>query len=354
MRKQYSTVSFKGQVVYAGIDVHKKQWTVTIRHCGRMSETFVMNPDPEKLAEHLKRNYPDAEYRSVYEAGFSGFEAHRILCRLGVQNIVINPADVPTSGKERENKDDRIDSRKLVRELENGSLEPIYIPTPENLILRDLKRREDQLAQSITRIKNRIKGHLLFHGIKFVSWAGRSLKNMEEEAQKRNGYALLSMLRELRYFRTERLQVIHDEEECLKLLHREEIQENIQSVPGIGFRTATALQAELWDMTRFKTEDHLNSYVGLAPHLYGSGEHVTVKCGGNRKKKQLHYLMIEAAWRAVRYNLEYKARYGALVGRGMSSQKAIVVIAKKLMLTIRAVWLQNRKHVSLLPESKIN
>ena len=60
-----------------------------------------MDPAPEKLAEHLKRNYPDAEYRSVYEAGFSGFEAHRTLCRLGVQNIVINPADVPTSGKER-------------------------------------------------------------------------------------------------------------------------------------------------------------------------------------------------------------------------------------------------------------
>ena len=36
-----------------------------------------MNPEPEKLAEHLKKNYPEAEYRSVYEAGFSGFEAHR-------------------------------------------------------------------------------------------------------------------------------------------------------------------------------------------------------------------------------------------------------------------------------------
>ena len=353
MRKQYSTVSFKGQVVYVGIDVHKKQWAVAIRHCGRMSEAFSMDPAPEKLAEHLKWNYPDAEYRSVYEAGFSGFEAHRTLCELGVQNIVINPADVPTSGKERESKNDNSDSRKLARELENGSLEPIYIPTPENLILRDLKRREDQLAQNIARIKNRIKGHLFFHGIKFVSWAGRSLKIMEEEAKKRDDYALLSMLRELRYFRTERIQVIHDEEECLKLLHREEIQENIQSVPGIGFRTAIALQAELWDMTRFKTEDHLNSYVGLAPHTFGSGEHVTVKCG-NRKKKQLHYLLIEAAWRAVRHNLEYKARYGALVGRGMNSKKAIVVIARKLMQTIRAVWLQNRKYVNFMPGAKMN
>ena len=353
MRKQYSTVSFKGQVVYAGIDVHKRQWTVTIQHCGHAQKSFTMDPDPEKLAEHLKRNYPDAEYRSVYEAGFSGFEAHRALCRLGMKNIVINAADVPTSGKERENKNDGCDSRKLARELENGSLEPIYIPEPENLTLRNLKRREDQVVQNLTRIKNRIKSHLYFIGIKFISWAGGSLKIMEEDAVKRHDYALLSDLRELRFLREEKLRVVRDERDCLKLLHREEIQENIQSVPGIGFRTATALQAELWDMTRFKTEDHLNSYVGLAPRTFGSGEHVTVKCG-NRKKKQLHYLMIEAAWRAVRYNLEYKAKYGALVGRGMSSQKAIVVIAKKLMLAIRAVWLQNRKFVNLLPESKMN
>lgn len=98
--KKNSTGSFKGQVIFVGIDVHKKQWTVTVRHRGQVQKTFMMNPDPEKLAEYLKRNYPDTEYHSVYEAGFSGFEAHRALCRLGVQNIVINPADVPTSGKE--------------------------------------------------------------------------------------------------------------------------------------------------------------------------------------------------------------------------------------------------------------
>ena len=353
MRKQYSTVSFKGQIIYVGIDVHKKQWTVAVQHCGRVSETFSMDPAPEKLAEHLKRNYPDAEYRSVYEAGFSGFEAHRTLCRLGVQNIVINPADVPTSGKEREKKNDSIDCRKLARELENGSLEPIYIPTPENLKLRNLKRREDQLVQNLTRIKNRIKGYLNFNGIKFISWAGGSLKIMEEEAQKREDYTLLSDLRELRFLREEKLRVVRDEQKCLKKLKRERIQGNIQSVPGIGFRTAVALQAELWDMKRFKTDDHLNSYVGLAPHTFGSGEDVIVKCG-NRKKKQLHYLMVEAAWRAARHNLEYKARYGALVGRGMNSKKAIVVIARKLMQTIRAVWLQERTFIDYLQKSKMN
>ena len=149
MRKKCSTVSFKSQVIYCGIDVHKKSWKVCTRHCGMQLDNFSMNPDPQKLAEYLKRNYPEAEYRSVYEAGFSGFEAHRTLCKLGVKNIVINPADVPTSGRERNYKNDSIDSRKLARELENGSLTGIYIPEPENLVLRNLTRRKEQLTGNI-------------------------------------------------------------------------------------------------------------------------------------------------------------------------------------------------------------
>lgn len=82
-------------------------------------DNFSMDPEPQKLAEYLKRNYPEAEYRSVYEAGFSSFEAHRTLCKLGVNNIVINPADVPTSGKERNYKNDSIDRRKEQRTAKN-------------------------------------------------------------------------------------------------------------------------------------------------------------------------------------------------------------------------------------------
>ena len=112
------------------------------------------------------------------------------------------------------------------------------------------------------------------------------------------------------------------------------------------------LQAELWDLLRFPNKDSLNSYVGLAPHTVGSGEHEKIKFGGNRKKKQLHYLLIESAWRAVRFNLEYRARYGAMLAKGACPQRAISIIAKKLLLSIRAVWIQNRQFVELLPRTK--
>ena len=79
---------------------------------------------------------------------------------------------------------------------------------------------------------------------------------MEADAVKRHDFALCSLLRELRFLRLEKLQVVRDEKECLKFLNREKTQENLQSIPGIGFRTAVVLQSELWDLKRFPDKNH--------------------------------------------------------------------------------------------------
>lgn len=166
---------------------------------------------------------------------------------------------------------------------------------------------------------------------------GSSLKIMHADAEKRYDYTLQSMLRELRFLREEKLRVIRDEQKCLKRLKREKIQKHLQSIPGIGFRTGVILQAELWDLLRFKDKNALSSYTGLAPRLVGSGENEVIRSAGNRKKKELHYVLIEAAWRSVSYNVEMRARYGSLLHKGFKPQRAISIIAKRLLYTIRAV-----------------
>jgi transposase len=78
-----------------GIDVHKKQWTSTLRLDGTYIKTYTMEPSAQALARHLKANYPNGNYFSVYEAGFCGTSYHQELCALGIRNIIINPADLP-------------------------------------------------------------------------------------------------------------------------------------------------------------------------------------------------------------------------------------------------------------------
>ena len=124
-----SQMSFKEIIIYVGIDVHEKSWKVTIRMDGRELKTFSAPPSAEKLHQHLTKFYPGASYHTVYEAGFCGFSVHRKLVKLGIKNIIVNPSDIPTTDKDRKNKTDARDSRRLAIALEKNDLKAIYIPS---------------------------------------------------------------------------------------------------------------------------------------------------------------------------------------------------------------------------------
>ncbi len=73
MGTQINTLDFKGQNIYVGIDVHLKSWSVAVLSETSVMKKFSQSPNPKALYKFLVTNYPGAEYRSVYEAGFCGF-----------------------------------------------------------------------------------------------------------------------------------------------------------------------------------------------------------------------------------------------------------------------------------------
>ena len=147
MIKKNKELDFSNQIISVGIDVHKKSWTVTIQIAGQQVKNFSMDPNPEQLSKYLRTNYPNGIYQSVYEAGFCGYWIDRQLHALGIKNIIVNPADVPTSNKEKTRKTDSIDSRKLARELSGKNLTGIYIPGENEEAERILSRLRIQLTK---------------------------------------------------------------------------------------------------------------------------------------------------------------------------------------------------------------
>ncbi|EGK00442.1 IS110 family transposase, partial [Dysgonomonas gadei] len=138
--RQSKGLDFKGQNIYVGIDVHLKSWAVAILSESSVLKKFSQDPQPEALHRFLVTNYPGATYYSVYEAGFSGFWTHHKLTELGINNIVVNPADVPTMSREKLRKTDAVDCGKLARGLRAGDLRGIYVPRAEILEIRSLIR----------------------------------------------------------------------------------------------------------------------------------------------------------------------------------------------------------------------
>lgn len=352
MSSSKSPLNFDGQKFYIGLDVHKKNWTVTIRSLGIELTTFSMNPSPQELLRYLQQHYPHGHYDSVYEAGFCGFWIHRELETLGLHNRVINPADVPTTGKEKSRKNDKIDSRKLARELENGSLTAIYVPNDFHLQLRSFCRLRYRVSQNQTRVKNRLKGFLAFYGYslprrdemshwsgQFIQWLraleiaygpGQEYLNLCLDELESHRRRLTIILRSLRYY-------------CRNFNLQEQV-DYLKSVKGIGFVTAITLYTEIIDMHRFRTLDELASFVGFVPSVYASGDQETTLGLTFRRNRYLRHLLVEAAWIAVRKDPALTQTFSRLLRR-MSKERAIIRIAKKLLNRVRHVWLKQTTYV---------
>jgi transposase len=354
-REQRNELDFKGQNIYVGIDVHLKSWSVTVLSEHSVLKKFSQNPNAEALYKYLTGNYPGGNYNSVYEAGFCGFWIHRRLEALGINNIVVNPSDVPTKGKEKLQKTDAVDCGKLARELRSKSLTGIYIPDEAVLEMRSLIRLRSSIVKDTTREKNRIKSLLRFHGIEIPEeftkhsvgdWSKRFLKWLRE-VELSTGYGRKTLDLHIEQLVGLRGMLLQETRAIRSITRQEPFGETIRlltSVPGIGITTAVLLLVEIDDMNRFPNSDSLAAFIGLTPMCHSSGEKDGTRNMTVRKHASLRCSMIEAAWVAIRKDPAMTLAYEGFHKR-MIAQKAIVKIARKLVNRIFFVLKRKQEYV---------
>lgn len=348
---QIKTLDFKSQTIYVGLDVHLKNWKVSILLEDLVYKTFSQPPSPSALKSYLSKHFPGASYKSVYEAGFCGYWIHDELTGLGIENIVVNPADVPTTDKERQQKTDKRDALKLAKSLRSGQLEAIYIPSRLMLEHRSLLRHRDTHVKDLTRTKNRIKAHLHFFGIKLpeqyskCNWSNNFIRWIEEQQmQSEVGQDVLSSL--LVSYRQQRKRLLAVNRLLRELSKTPAYEKNVElllSIPGIGLIGAMKILLELGDIKRFRGLERLCAYIGLIPRTNSSGEHERVGEMTNRGNRQLKKMLVEASWVAIRNDPAMALKYQQLCKR-MKAQKAIIKIARKLLNRIRFVLLNQQKY----------
>ena len=351
MREKVNEKTFEGQSIYVGIDVHKKDWKVTIMTAEVSYKTFSSVPKTEKLGAYLKSNFPGATYYSAYEAGFSGFWLHKELTALGINSIVVNPADIPTTDKERKQKEDLRDSRKIAQSLRSGQLKGIYIPNEATQNDRLLLRARHAMVKDLNRSKNRIKSMLFFLGVPLPdrffapgrSWSKPFIKWLEELSLEypTAKSALDAHLDQVRHLRSSVLKLTRQINELSRSNRYKENAVLLISIPGIGTLTAMMILTEFEDIKRFKDFDELCSFVGLVPSTSSSGENDITTGITPRRNGRLRSAIIESAWVAIRNDPALLSSYQSLTKR-MPGNKAIVRIAKKLLRRMVQV-LRNKK-----------
>lgn len=108
--------------------------------------------------------------------------------------------------------------------------------------------------------------------------------------------------------------------------------ELLESIPGIGSRTACLLLALTGSMRKFDSHRQVSSYFGMCPRVYESGTSVKGKAKickmGLESMRKMLYL---CALSAKRYNKACRELYERLLEKGKPKKLALIAVANKLI-----------------------
>jgi transposase len=344
--------TFSNQPLCVGLDVHKMRWQVAVVDDGFLLSNASIAAGFDHLMHHLHKRYPGVNSRFAYESGPFGYTLCRQLQQAGFECLVVNPADIPGTDKDRKNKRDHTDARRLADNLSDGRLRGVYIPSPSEAKHRSLIRFRKRLWGDLVRCKNRLKGELLFQGIiipaqydnahwshNFLAWI-QVVARQDEEL----GVTLLLMLEEVRALR----QLLLKTEQALRdMMRSARYRDNanlLRSIPGIGPLTTMLILLEIGDTRRFASFDHLNSFVGLCPDSHQSGDTHRPQGLTGRRHNLLRSALIESSWQTIRQDPAMYQAYRQLCTR-MKGQEAITRIARRLLRRVRAVLITQQPYL---------
>lgn len=340
-------IDYSGKTIYVGIDIHKNDWQVVTRCEGINLYNHRMAGKSHVLIDYLNRHFRGGAFKCAYESCAWGFSLHRYLTNAGMECIVVHAADLPSTNKERVNKTDKVDARRLAEHLENGSLKAIHVPSEQRQKERSLIRLRKKIVNQLTSSRNSLKSALKYHGIEVPEnftkpgcWSHRFMQWIEQQAMNDPDLkdTLLFMLKDVRNHRDLLLQIERRLREKMRSERHIAQTKLATSVPGIGAITATQFLLEIGDVARFENFDRLNNYIGFYPGSSDSGDSEKSTGITPRKHNHLRSAFVEAAWVAIRTDPAMRQAYVKLTTR-MEGQKAIIRIARKLLRRLRTVLL---------------
>jgi len=228
-------------------------------------------------------------------------------------------------------KNDRVDATKLAKLLYLDEVPPAYVPAAGVRRWRELIEYRQSLVQRVVRCKNALRALLRSLGIVAPKglWSreGRQwLKGLELTAIHELRRDLLADELELLDGQLGRVTKVLD-----GMGKKSPAVMVLQSIPGVGPRTAEAMAAYIADERRFSNTRAIGAYLGLVPCQDASAGsnrlgHITKQGPATARK-----LLVEASWQVIRRCPRTRARFERLChGRKERRKIAVVAVARHL------------------------
>jgi transposase len=291
------------EVIKLGLDIHASKYVVA-RQVDEAPPQSAQSFDLDGFMRYVgKQLRLGKKVYCCYEAGCFGYWLHRRLEAMAVTNFVVRARNWDEYGKRV--KTDSRDATALLNNLDRylhgnrNAMTPVRIPSEEGERKRSRSRQRDSLNREKKRLANQGNSLARYYGYNLPEqwWKPKKFARLKESLPEYL-FELLAVWQQL-------LVPIN---EALKQATAEQEKHSAKLLPvGLGALTVTVLDSEVCDWNRFKNRKQVASYTGLCPGEHSSGESQiqgSITKHGNRR---LRHLLIEAAWRLLRYQSDYKA-----------------------------------------------
>jgi len=344
--------------LYIGLDVHQHTSTLCVlERDGHLRGIETIKGRWPKLIARLKALASQEPIVVAYEASLGYGTLYDQLARFCQRVVVAHPGRLRLIFKSKR-KNDRIDAKKIATLLFLDELPQVHVP---RLDVREWRRTIEfrtALIHKRTRCKNQLRSLLRTYAIaspprtrlwtkKGRAWlAELELPSALASLQRNMLMKELAQLDEQIKEVTKELDAVAKQHPGVALL---------QSVPGIGPRTAEAFVAYVDDPHRFAKVRRIGAYLGLVPCQDASASvnrlgHVT-----KEGPATLRRLLVEAAWRAIDKDAALRQEFDRITGGKRDRRKiAVVAIGHKLARIMLAMLRTGSLYESRNPQQEKN
>lgn len=335
------------------VDVAKNVFQVVVsRHPGKVAESHRL-PRGKVLSFFAERQPAVV----VLEACGSAHYWAREIGKLGHRVVLLPPSRVKPYVPR--NKTDEADAKGLLEAHRNQEIRPVPAKSLAQQTLAGLHRVRSARIADRTRRLNLVRGLLRELGLTIPVGARQVVPRALLLAEPGGAVPeplrleVLALCEEIRELESR----IHETERQLaRLAAQLPVVKRLQTIPGIGLLTATALVAFVGDVVRFPTSRHFASFLGLTPRERSSGAVRRLGRISKQGDRYLRTLLVHGARSALfaarRLPAPDRLRGWALhTLESRGHNKTVVALANKLARIAWAVWRQEMPYKGVVSKN---
>lgn len=201
-------------------------------------------------------------------------------------------------------KNDLNDARAILRAMRDSTVHPVPVKTVEQLTMQALHRVRSGWIRRRVALTNQIRGLLLEHGIA-IAKGDPALTHRIDALLAGSSMPLPERWRDLLAVLWSEWQVLNRrseeiEDELAVVARKDPLSRQLQTIPGVGPLTATAMVCKSLDARRFRNCRQFAAYFGPVPDQHSSGNKVRLGRMSRRGDTYVRSLLINGAQSALR------------------------------------------------------